>query len=249
VKSAGLARHRGAVPAAATLACAPWIIALAGSGHSLGTVFHSTGIRTIVATDALVFEAVLVTVAAPLAGVSIASFRGPARATYRGLAATLGAFIGVSLLIGFAASRGGVLDPGVLLESRAALAATALALASVGALCATLFHNVLDAAGVSLLAVVLSAGGLLAAGPLTSSLPERAINAGLLASPLIAATSSARVDLLRSAELYHFSPIAHRRFEYPEWWVVSVSYLGVAGCCLTGMALKLCRDGPAGRLQ
>jgi hypothetical protein len=239
LEAAGLARHRGTVPAAATLACAPWLIAPIVSGHSLGAVFRSPGIRTIVATDALVFEAVLVTIAAPLAGVLLASSRDSPCATYRRLAATLGAFIGVSLLIGFAASRGGVLNPGVMLESRAAVAATALALASVGALCATLFDNVLDAAGVSLLAVLLSAGGLLAAGPLTSSLPERAINAGLLASPLIAATSAAGVDLLRSAELY----------QYPEWRAVSVWYACVAGCCLAGVAWRLRRDGRRGQVR
>lgn len=221
------------------------MIAFIVSGHDLATVLRASGVRAIVATDALVFEAMLVTIAAPLAGVAIASSRGPARATCRVLATTLGSFIGVSLLVGFTVSRGGALDPGVLLESRAALAATALALASVGALCATLFDNVLDAAGTTLLAVLLAACGLLGAGPATSSLPERAINAGLLASPLIAVTSAARIDLLRSAGLYHLSPIAHRRFEYPEWSAVSAWYLCVAGCCLAGMVLKLRRDGPA----
>jgi hypothetical protein len=239
LKAAGPVRHRGLLPAAATLACAPWLIAAIVSGHDLATMLRSAVIRGIVITDALVFEAVMVTIAAPLAGVWIASSRGSARATCRALAAMTGQFIGTSLLIGFAVSRGGALDPGVLLESRAALAATALALASAGALSATLFDNVLDAAGMSLLAVLLAAGGLLVAGPATSSLSERAINAGLLASPLIAATSAARIDLLRSAPLYELSPIAHRRFDYPAWSSVSAWYLFIAGCCVTGMAWKL----------
>ena len=117
---------------------------------------------------------------------------------------------------------------------------TMLALASFGALCAAIFVDVLDAAAAALLTVLVAAAGLIGSGPASADLTERAINAGLLASPVIAATAAARIDLLRSALLYQLSPIAHRRFEYPDWESVSAWYLLVAGCCLL-MVWKLRR--------
>jgi len=240
VKVPGPRRTRPLFPGAAVLAFAPWLAAFAVSGHSPLAVVRSPGVLGIVATDALVFEAILVTIAVPIAGASIGSSSdGSVRATLRRLLMALSVFIGTSLIIGFGASRAGALDSIVLLQSRAALAATALALASLGALCAAIFVDVLDAAGAAVLAALVAAAGLIAAGPASAYLTERAINAGLLASPLIAATAAARIDLLRSAILYQFSPIAHRRFEYPDWGSVLAWYLLVAGCCLVGMAWKL----------
>lgn len=210
-------------------------------------VLRSPGVFGIVATDALVFEAVLVTIAAPIAGAAIAaSADGSVGATLRRLLVVLGVFIGSSFLLGWVASRAGALDVVVLTQSRVALAATVLALGSVGALCATIFVDVLDAAGAALLAALVAAAGLIGSGPPSADLTERAINTGLLASPVIAATSAARIDLLRSAALYQLSPIAHRRFEYPDWVSVSAWYLLVAGCCLAAMAWK--RRGSRARL-
>ena len=214
--------------------------AFAVSGRQPLEVLRSPGVFAIVATDALVFEAILVTIAAPIAGAAIgASADGSTSTTLRRLLVALAVFIGTSFLFGSAVSRAGALDAVVLMQSRVALAATTLALASVGALCAAVFANVLDAAGAAVLAALVAAAGLIGSGPPSADLTERAINAGLLASPVIAATSAARIDLLRSAALYQLSPIAHRRFEYPDWVSVSVWYLSVAGCCLIAMAWKL----------
>ena len=214
--------------------------AFAVSGRSPLEVLRSPGVFAIVATDALVFEAILVTIAAPVAGAAIAaSADGSAGATLRRLLVVLAVFIGTSFLFGWVASRAGALDVVVLVQGHVALAATALALASVGALCAAIFADVLDAAGAALLAALVAAAGLIGSGPPSADLTERAINAGLLASPVIAATSAARIDLLRSATLYQLSPIAHRRFEYPDWVSVTAAYLFVAGCSLLAMAWKL----------
>ena len=203
-------------------------------------MLRSPGVFAIVATDALVFEAILITITAPIAGAAIASSSGGSvGATLRRLVVALSVFIGTSFILGWGASRAGALDVVVLMQSRVALAATTLALASVGALCAAIFADVLDAAGAALLAALVAAAGLIGSGPPSADFTERTINAGLLASPVIAATSAARIDLLRSAALYQLSPIAHRRFEYPDWVSVSASYLIVAGCCLIAMAWKL----------
>jgi len=216
------------------------LTAFAVSGRSPLEVLRSPGVFAIVATDALVFEAILVTIAAPVAGAAIAaSADGSVGATLRRLTVVLAVFIGTSFLFGWIASRAGALDAIVLLQSRVALASIALALASVGALCAALFADVLDAAGAALLAALVAAAGLIGSGPPSADLTERVINAGLLASPVIAATSAARIDLLRSATLYQLSPIAHRRFEYPDWVSVTAAYLLVAGCSLLAMAWKL----------
>lgn len=218
----------------------PWAVAIAASGHSLLTVFRLPGVLAITATDALVFEAALVTVAAPIAGAWILSTsEGRVRPALERLSLTLLTFIGVSSLICLAASRAGSLDLTVLVHNRVALSATAVALSSLGALCAAFFVDPLDAAGAALVTALAAAIGLIASGPVSADLSERTINVGLLASPLVAITSSASIDLLRSASLYQFSPLAHRRFEYPDWSEVAGWYLLVAGCCLIGTAWKL----------
>lgn len=207
-------------------------------------MLHAPGVRAILTTDALVFEAMLFTLAAPLAGVAIASGRAPLGRTCAALAAALGGFFGASLLLQVWASPPGAAELGALMQGRAAAVATALALAAMGALLVTWRDNVLDAAAISVLVAIVAAGGLIAAGPATSELPGAVINAGLLVSPVIATTASAHIDLLRGAELYRFSPLAHRRFEYPAWSSVAVCYLCVAGCCLAGVARELRRDRP-----
>jgi hypothetical protein len=193
----------------------------------------------ITAIDALVLEAVLLTIAAPLAGAAIASTSSEPRSTIWRVTITVCSFIGASLAIALGASGLGALDVAVVVQSRIALAALAMALASLGALCVALLADALDGAAVSLLAALLAAGGLLGAGSASASLPQRAIDAGLLASPLVAATAAARIDVLRSPALYEFSPIAHRRLEYPDWWAVSVCFSMFTVCCLSGFAWKL----------
>jgi hypothetical protein len=236
----GRRRTRRLVPSAAMLACVPWLSAFAVSGRSPLDAMRSPGIFAIVVTDALVFEAIMVTIAAPIAGAAIASSSDRSgRTTLSRLLLALAAFMGTSFIVGLGAAQAGALNVTVLVQSRVALAATTLALASLGALCAAVFVDVLDAAGAALVAALVAATGLIGSGPAGADLTERAINVGLLASPVIAATSAARIDLLRSAALYQLSPIAHRRFEYPGWVCVSVSYLLVAGCCLIAMAWKL----------
>ena len=87
------------------LACAPWLAAFAVSRHSAVAVIRSPGVFAIVATDALVFEAILLTIAAPIAGAWIASSSdGSVGATVRGLVLSLSAFVGASCLLGLGAS-------------------------------------------------------------------------------------------------------------------------------------------------
>lgn len=218
------------------MALAPWAAAFTLEAGSPIVIARAPRLLAITASDALILEAILITFAAPLAGVAIASCRRDG--ALASLVAAAGAFVAVSLLAGLAVAAAGGADVAVILQGRAALMAVALALGALGALCASIFRDVLDAAACALLITVTAAGGLLAAGPASADLSESAIDAGLLASPLVAVTSASQIDLLRTGTLYRLSPISHRRFAYPEWWSASAWYLLVAGGCAAGMAYK-----------
>ena len=125
--------------------------------------------------------------------------------------------------------------------SHATLWAATMALAAMGALCATCVADPLDAAaGAVTLALAVSAG-VLVAGPAIVDAPLGAIDAALLASPLVATASAANLDLLRGDVLYHLSPLAHGRFDYPAWWTASVCYAGFALLCIAAATLNLDR--------
>jgi hypothetical protein len=233
-------RVRRGLGSAGALALAPWVLAAAVSDHDLRSALRSPGVLAIVATDALVFESIFMLVGAPLAGVALVSAPGrrPGR-TLGFLAALVLIFTGTSAVIVLTASRMGALDGSIVLPSRATLAAVALALAALGALLGALLHDVLDAAGAALLVALAAAGLVFAAGPAAGTLSKRAIDAALLANPVIAASSAARIDLLRGATLYRISPLAHRRFDYPGPLRASTVYLLVAGACMGGTVLAL----------
>jgi len=75
-----------------------------------------------------------------------------------------------------------------------------------------------------ILAAVVAALGVFAAGPLATDLPTGVVNAALLASPIVSAASAADIDLLRTDVLYRISPLAHGRFDYPSWYSPLVLY-------------------------
>src|SRR5947207_450317 len=117
-------------------------------------------------------------------------------------------------------------------ESQAVVASAAFAAGAIGAYCAVLFVDVLDAAAISLAIVIVFAGTVFAAGPAIADLPTSALNAALLTNPIVSAAAAANVDLFRSAFLYDHSPIAHGLFAYPVWYAASGVYLLVTAVML-----------------
>jgi hypothetical protein len=191
------------------------------------------GVLRIAAADALLIETALLVVAAPVAGVAIA--RDRSGGVLRRFAVLIGAFVATSLVAALAAAWMSGATMTYALRSHATLAAVALALTSLGAWLSTWCPDILDA-GASAIGVSIALSALiLVAGPATADLPQAVVDAALLASPPVAVSSAAGIDLLRSEVLYQLSPISHRRFTYPAWTtsaatyaLVAVFFLGVA---------------------
>ena len=120
-----------------------------------------------------------------------------------------------------------------LLAAHVTLGAAALALAMVGVLASATFRDVLDGAGVSMSVGAIAGLGILLIGPPAADIPTPALNAVLLASPIVATAAAANIDLLRTPTLYRLSPIAHTRFDYPEWYVATAAYLLTAAAAGT----------------
>jgi hypothetical protein len=174
-----------------------------------------------VTPDALLYSAVCVVVAAPIAGVGVRSARRLAVATAVFCAVSAGltvARLGASAeAVRFAAS------------SHAVLASATLALAGLGALLGTLLRDALDAAALAVGIAAIAAYGVLVAGGPVGELPGPVLTAALLASPVMSVASAAHVDLVRSDIWYQISPLAHIQVEYPSWGTICAAYL-LAGC-------------------
>jgi len=178
----------------------------------------------------LLAEASLSSVLAPLAGVATWP---PKRAAF-----ALGAAGAVIVLAGVAAFGAANADVRSLAAGQLTITVGALALVAIGAAFAALLHDVLDAAACAVAFGIVVTFGVLAAGPPVGSLPTPVVNAALLASPMVATASAANVDILRGDLLYRLSPIAHRRFEYPNGFSASALFGGVAAA---GFALAAAR--------
>ena len=186
----------------------------AGSGVTAGLVRDVT-------PDALLYAAVCVVVAAPLAGVAFPSARRLTIAT--------GIFCAASAAL--TAARLGVDAEGLrfVATSHAVLASATLALAALGAWLGTRLRDPLDAAAVSLTVAGTAAYGVLVAGATVGELPAPVLEAALLASPVMTVATAAHVDLVRSDIWYQISPLAHVQLEYPAWTTVCGAYLLAGG--------------------
>jgi hypothetical protein len=203
-----------------------------------------------VTPDALLYSAVGVVVAAPLAGVAVASFRRrpgverrrqPALRTVGQLALATAIFSVVSALLTIA--RLG-LDAEAIrfaITSHAVLASVTVALAAFGAWLGSLFRDPLDAAALAVTATLTAAYGVLVAGAPVGELSAPILKAALLASPLMTVATAAQVDLVRTDIWYQISPLAHVRLEYPSWGMMCGAYL--AAGCAGFFATMWCRAG------
>lgn len=176
----------------------------------------------------LVSEAAAVVVIAPLTGVALAA---------RGLRGLRQAVIVLALLEGVSLSwavLGARLPWQTAMAAHLTLGAAAFALVALGAWCGSTFRDPLDASACSVSMALVATCGLFVSGSLGADLPTPVVNAALLANPIIAVGSAADIDLLRSDFLYQISPIAHRRFAYPAWYLSAgyfsmVSLMAAAG--------------------
>jgi hypothetical protein len=208
--------------------------AIDGSGWS-----GVTGSLVRAATPAaLLYSAACIVVAAPLAGVAIASGqqrraldhrREPALDTARRLTIATLVFCAVSAALTVARLGFDTETLRFVATSHAVLASATVALAALGALLGTLFSDPLDAAGIALTVALAAAYGVLVAGASVAELSPAMLTAALLVSPVMTVATAAHVDLVRSDIWYQISPLAHIRLEYPAWCAACGSYL-VAGC-------------------
>lgn len=202
------------------------------------------------AADAWLYCAGFIIIAAPLAGVAAAW----SRKSLGGLAAPMGAaaealaiawpllvavllFIAVSALLRLALADA----PGAAeftATSHATMAAVAFALAVFGAFCGASFADPLDGAACSLSLVLLAAAGVLVGGASLEFVPPPFIDLALTASPMVAMTSAARIDILRMDALYQISPLAHLQVDYPAWHTASGWYLVFAFSSYLGLVWK-----------
>jgi hypothetical protein len=212
-----------AVPAAASI-----VVALEpGSWTSL-----SESLVRGATPEALLYSAACVVVAAPLAGVVVASHRRGTRVGWRD-AARLGVaalvFCAVSALL--TVSRLGISGETLrfVATSHAVLASVTIALGAMGALCGSLFRDALDAAACSLLLSATAAYGVLVAGASVAEIPPAVLRMALMASPVMSFASAAQLDIVHTDIWYQISPLAHIQVEYPTWIAACGTYL-LAGC-------------------
>lgn len=216
-----------------TAAAGAALLTWGGSGwlnRELAPAFAEPAVIRTLAADAYLWGAATVVVCAPLVGV--ASRRS--RTAGFGAAA---AFTAASLAFALTAAffSGSSWRP--VWVSHVVVAVVGLTLVALGQAAAQRIPSLVDAAGVSLALSLGASAVLLVGGPATAELGEQAINAGLLANPLIAMTAAADIDLLRTPVLYDLAPISHRRFSYPSWQVTTLAYGALAACAFS-LSLK-----------
>lgn len=109
-----------------------------------------------------------------------------------------------------------------------------LALSSIGFCMVRLFRSVAVTLFLSYTLVFFLFGQVLLAGPFIDrfSNPGSFIHLLMITNGYIGITSSFGADIMRRGWLYEVSPIGMYRFDYPEWYSVSMFYVGIAVLCL-----------------
>ena len=124
------------------------------------------------------------------------------------------------------------IDASTLLLSHVILWAAALALAALGAVCAAIFGEPLDAAACAIGVALVASTSVFVGGPVLDSIPRWLVNASLIGNPIVATAASANIDLFRMDLLYQVSPLAHRHVEYPTAATTFVVYVLIAAASL-----------------
>lgn len=202
----------------------------------------------------ILFSTVLLLVAAPLAGVAVAvqdRISAPRTGAWKtalstcwtlllGASAWAGAAAALTGLVAWVAGEG---PSTPVLAPHAVQAAAALALALIGAAAAASFREPLDASAFSLGLAALTSVGLLAGGTLLELVPAGFVNWAVAANPLLAISSTAHIDLMRTDVVYQISPLAHVQTFAFAWPAATAFYGAVAATCAGGLGLAYARAG------
>lgn len=203
-----------------------------------------------VTPDALLYTAWCVVAAAPLAGVALASGsgqRGGDAARRMLIGAAIFSAVSAALTLMRLGTGGDALR--LVATSHGVLASVTVALGALGVLSARLFRDPLDAGAVALGLAATAGFGVLVAGAPVGALPQSALNAAVLASPIMTIASAAHVDLVRTDIWYQVSPLAHVQVEYPAWTTACAAYLGAGGVAFltSGVVERVRPHAAAGR--
>jgi hypothetical protein len=203
----------------------------------------------------ILFSTTLLLVAAPLAGVAVATgARGlaPLDGAWAATRRTCGPLLlravswmaaaaGVTAAIAVAAGEA-VSTP--LFAAHVVQGAAGLALASAGALAAGWFEEPLDAGALSLALALAGSLGILGAGTLVDLLPDTLVEWAVATNPLLAVSSAAHIDVMRTDTLYQISPLAHVQVPVPGWPATAALYVAVAAACAAALGLVYSRIAP-----
>lgn len=213
------------------------------------TSFPASAWRAL-AADALLYTSAALVIAAPIAAVAATKIE-QSSARDRGILVIRTIGIWVLLFTAVSASLTAFAWGGTegaltfVATSHATIAAVAFALSALGAYCSTVWRDALDAAAISLVVALVAAGGLLVAGASIADASPRALQAGLLASPFVAAATASQIDVVRLETLYQISPLAHMHVDYPSWQAACGWYLAVGCVLFIGVTRRLRNWRPA----
>jgi hypothetical protein len=219
--------------AAGLLPIVPGVVSIAAAVEPGAWAAVTPALVRGVTPDALLYTAVCVVIAAPLAGVAVTSTR-------RLLTATA-VFCAISAALTLARLGLDADAMRFVATSHAVLASATVVLAALGAWLGSVFREPLDAAAIALTIAVTAAYGVLVAGAPVGELSPAMLKAALLASPVMSVATAAHVDLVRTDIWYQISPLAHVHLEYPAWTTVCGSYLAAGGAGF--LATMWCRTG------
>ena len=204
------------------------LVLLTADSRWLGSTGLSEALRTRLAGQFLLTEAALLVVWAPLVGVFAAMRRGR----------RLGGSVLAQTTLMTASSAAIVLALQTTMEMRPVvwshtiLWAAAVSLAMLGAACASMLREPLDAGAAAVGVALLGTSALFAAGPALDLLPGPVLDALLAVNPIATTAASADIDLWRMPLLYQLSPLAHRHVEFPAGGTALTAYLLIAGALL-----------------
>lgn len=119
-------------------------------------------------------------------------------------------------------------DASTMVQSHAIVWAVALLFTMVGATCASMFSEPLDAAACAMTVALSGAVGIFAASPMLDAIPRWLLDGALILNPFVAVSSAASFDLFRTELLYQLSPLAHRHVDYPAPATAFVTYVLLA---------------------
>ena len=195
---------------------------------------------------AILFSTAVLLIAAPLAGVTVAArarglalLDGAWAATRRTCGTLLFAAVSWTAaaagLTAMLAAAAGETVSTPLFAAHVVQGAAALALALTGALAAGWFEEPLDAGALSLVLALAGSLGILVAGALVDRLPGAVVEWAVAANPLLAVSSAAHIDVMRTDTLYQISPLAHVQVPVPGWPAAAALYVAVAAACAAAL--------------